>query len=204
MGQFSAEYAELLKERQLAWLQVQQEARAWSESLGLPLEIDIGCGSGDFLVGLAARYPGHAFVGIDRMLGRCRTTQAKIERLGLSNARVWRADCLWAVQALFLPGSVTTIHVSFPDPWPKRKHKHHRLLNQDFFAAAYATLKPGGQLRLMTDSEAYFTEFAETVQQFGRFVRLDWEDGRLYPSTEFQRFFESSGLPTHRLALGKH
>ena len=170
---------------------------------GWKIEIDLGCAKGPFLVGLASVEKETAFIGIESQAHRVLSATKKIARLQLDNALVLQGECLTAVKDWFDPATVDLIHVSFPDPWPKRRHHNRRLVNPVFLEAVFRTLKPGGSLRLMTDDQPYFRVMEAAVQTFGLYQPLPWDDGREYPKTEFQAHFEAQGLPSYRLALLK-
>jgi tRNA (guanine-N7-)-methyltransferase len=169
---------------------------------GTRLEVDLGCAKGVFVAGMAQREPETVFVGIESQLHRVTSTGKKIRRHDLANACVVRGECFLAVREWFSPASVDVFHVSFPDPWPKRRHHLRRLVNPAFLAAVQRTLKPCGSLRLMTDDLPYFQAMNQAVTVCGGFMEIPWDDGREYPQTEFQAHFESQGLPVYRLALG--
>jgi tRNA (guanine-N7-)-methyltransferase len=63
-----------------------------------PVEVDLGCGDGTFLAALAAENPDTDFLGIERLLGRVRSACRKIERNGLTNARILRFEISYAVE----------------------------------------------------------------------------------------------------------
>src|SRR6478609_7727027 len=95
-----------------------------------PIHVDLGCGDGSFLASLASDNPGGNFLGIERLLGRVRTACRKVERAGLANARVLRFEISYAVQYLVPANSITTFHLMFPDPWPKRRHASRRVISE--------------------------------------------------------------------------
>ena len=89
-----------------------------SESFGndRPIEIDLGSGSGKFLVEAGLRYPERNFLGIERLLGRVRKTRRKACQFSLKNVRVLRVEIDYAVKYLLPSGSISRFHLSFPDP----------------------------------------------------------------------------------------
>src|ERR1043166_8435137 len=109
-----------------------------------PLEVELGSGDGSFLVVYAARYPGRNFIGVERLLGRIRKLDRKALRANLTNARAIRIEASYFLQYLLPPHSVQTLHIYFPDPWPKRKHQRHRLINESFPAIAHHALAAEG------------------------------------------------------------
>src|SRR5438552_7970204 len=87
-----------------------------------PIEVDLGCGDGSFLVEIAAANPGRDFLGIERLLGRVRRAHRKITQRELTNARVFRVVTTYALRQMLPADSVALFHLMFPDPWPQRRH----------------------------------------------------------------------------------
>src|SRR5579859_3270994 len=123
-----------------------------------PLEVELGAGDGSFLVEYARRHPEHNFIGIERLLGRLRKLERKGRQAGLRNLRGIRIESSYFMRYLVPPGSVSALHLYFPDPWPKRRHWRHRLINSEFPALAHQALAPKGTVFLRTDDQAYFAQ----------------------------------------------
>jgi len=165
-----------------------------------PLEIDLGCGDGSFLIAMAKQYPDRDFLGVERLLGRVRKVCKKITRQALPNARVLRLDSRYVVEWLLPVATVSRIHLLCPDPWPKAKHHRRRLIQTDFLEAVHRALIPGGEFLFMTDHEEYFEWATEIFTAYGRFEPLEWqEDTFFYPKTDFQELWESEGKSMFRL-----
>ncbi len=168
---------------------------------GVPLEIDLGCHRGKFLVGMAERHPGVRWLGVEKLSGRVLRCRAKFGRFGLENAWAVRGEGLSGVRSAVDGGSVAAIHVSFPDPWPKRRHWGRRVVDLAMLEDAWELLAVGGTLRLMTDDAGYFAAMRAAVADFGRFVEVGWDDGRELVETEFERKFAEVGQRVFRVAL---
>src|ERR1700730_14243155 len=153
-----------------------------------PVEIDRGSGSGKFLVESGARYPERNFLGIERLLGRVRKTRRKACQLKLGNVRVLRVEIDYAVRYLLLPNSISRFHLSFPDPWPKRRHHTRRLVDGEFLDAISAALEPNGELWIKTDHVEYF-QWIEKLAALAltTFAEAPWEHE--YPNTDFDETF---------------
>ena len=123
---------------------------------GAPLEVDLGCGDGSFLVEMARHFPERRFLGVERLLGRVRKVCRKLQRAGLENARVLRLESRYTVEWLLPGDSVSRLHLLCPDPWPKARHHRRRLLQPEFLAAVARVLEPGGEFLFKTDNEEYF------------------------------------------------
>lgn len=165
-----------------------------------PLEVDLGCGDGSFLMEMARHHPERDFIGVERLLGRVRKVCRKCTRQGLANARVLRLDSKYVVEWLLPESAVSRIHLLCPDPWPKARHHRRRLVQEGFLDAARRVLVPGGEFLFMTDHEEYFEWAGEKVEAYGKFDRLEWsEDSFFYPKTDFQQLWESEGKRMWRL-----
>lgn len=165
-----------------------------------PLEIDLGCGDGSFLVEIAAANPAQDFLGIERLLGRVRSAHRKITQRELTNARVLRVETSYAIQQMLPRGSVTLFHLMFPDPWPKRRHWRRRVVTEDFLASVHRALTPDGLLRIVTDQIDYFREIERLAAQSPQFVISCDPEPRRAPSTFEKRFSQSE---IYRLVLRK-
>jgi tRNA (guanine-N7-)-methyltransferase len=132
-----------------------------------PVEIEIGPGTGSFLLPAAQHAPEINFFGIERSRGRAARLEQSIARLALSNARIINADAACALRKLIPAESVAAYHVYFPDPWWKRRHHHRRLFTPAFAAALAHTLSPGGRIHVATDVDAVFALMLESLESAG-------------------------------------
>ncbi len=166
-----------------------------------PVEIDIGCGDGTFLVGLAAQNPERNFLGIERLLRRTRTACRKAAQMQLQNARVLRIDIHYALARLIPPGSVSACHLLFPDPWPKRRHHRRRAVAPAFVAAVHRTLARNGLFHIATDHEDYFREMNRVIAHDVLFTISN--EAAAFPRSAFEQRFASQQATVQRLLLRK-
>jgi len=166
-----------------------------------PLEIDLGCGAGAFLAVLAQENPAHNFLGIERLLGRVRSVCRKVARLDLKNARILRMESNYAVTHLLPPASVTTFHLLFPDPWPKRRHHRRRAFTPEFVSSIHRALIAGGLFHVATDHADYFHQIERVIAATDIFV-ISREQNH-FPPTSFEQKYVARGLSIHRLLLRK-
>lgn len=136
---------------------------------GVSAELDLGCGSGSFAVALAARMPDRRIVAADVMIGRLRKVVRKARQSGLDNLAVIRAEAR-VLLALMLPdGSLDRIHLLCPDPWPKNRHRGHRLLCSDFTTQLHRVLKADGIFHFSSDDDYYCDAVGRVVGASGLF-----------------------------------
>ena len=166
-----------------------------------PLEVELGCGDASFLVEYARRNPGTNFIGVERLLGRIQKLHKKGSRLGLTNLRGVRIESAYFLQWLLPPQTVTALHIYFPDPWPKKRHHRHRLINEGFPALARTVLAPGGTVYLRTDDADYFEQMTEVfTAAVKKYEQVETPTSLAEITTDFEREFNAQGIPTLRAA----
>jgi len=129
-----------------------------------PLEVEIGPGKDDFIVRAGAASPGTNFLAVERIRERVDKLCGKIQRAGVANVRVFFGDARLGVARLLQPEQVQAFYIHFPDPWPKRRHAKHRLIQPAFTAQLAERLVPGGHLTTMTDVRPYAEQILECLE----------------------------------------
>jgi tRNA (guanine-N7-)-methyltransferase len=133
------------------------------------VELEVGCGKGLFLASAAAARPDCNYLGVELAPGYAELTAARCLRHGCSNARVICGDGTLLIRCLLADRSLEAVHVYFPDPWWKARHRKRRVLSEPFFRAAARTLVHGGLVHVWTDVEEYFREAVESAVASGLF-----------------------------------
>ncbi|MGA2243644.1 MAG: tRNA (guanosine(46)-N7)-methyltransferase TrmB [Verrucomicrobiota bacterium] len=163
-----------------------------------PLEVELGCGDASFLVHYARQHPATNFIGVERLLGRLEKLDRKGRRAGLSNVRGVRIESSYFLRHLLPPKSINALHIYFPDPWPKKKHRRHRLINELFPALAGTVLRGGGHVFLRTDDADYFAQMNEVFGGSKAFRRAETPAALAQVITDFERDFNAQGILTLR------
>jgi tRNA (guanine-N7-)-methyltransferase len=166
-----------------------------------PLEIELGSGDGSFLAQYAATHQVRNFIGVERLLGRLRKLDRKVSRLDLGNVRSVRIEAAYFLEYLLPPSSAHAIHIYFPDPWPKRKHHKHRLINERFPLLARQALNDGGAVYLRTDNAEYFARMKQVFAACAFFEETQTPEELAVSLTDFERGFLAKGVPTLRAAF---
>ncbi len=167
-----------------------------------PIEVDLGCGKGRFLLERARTHPHVNFLGIDRMLRRIRKIDNRARRLGLANVRLLRLEGYYSVAYLMPAESIRTYYIFFPDPWPKKRHHENRLFNPRFIDALHRTLQPDGSVHIATDHQEYFQEISAILRNDPRFAEIAPFQPTLAERTDFELWYEDK-TPINRLSLRK-
>ena len=117
-----------------------------------PLVLELGCGKGEYSIGLAKKYPNKNFIGIDIKGARFwRGAKTAVEE-GINNVAFLRIQ-IELIQYAFAEAEVDEIWITFPDPQIKYKRTKHRMTNSEFLERYKKILKPEGVVNLKTDSE---------------------------------------------------
>ncbi len=170
--------------------------------------VDLGSGSGGFLLAEANRNREALFVGFEMRLKRLVRSAKKLEQAGLENACAVYADGT-RLGEFFPPCSVDVALLQFPDPWPKVRHRQRRLLSSKRLRWSLERVcKPGGIFALRTDSSSCFLHALRTIGnwhgwQTTFFSNHTARDG-FPPSqtiTEFQQLFQSQKRAVYSLVL---
>ncbi|MCF7838310.1 MAG: tRNA (guanosine(46)-N7)-methyltransferase TrmB [Candidatus Marinimicrobia bacterium] len=181
-----------LELRPVDWLRPLDWTDVWDQASG-PVEVDVGCGKGRFLLARAARFPASRFLGIDRQLRRLRKIERAALRGGALNIRLLRADAAYVTPYLLPDASVDTFYIFFPDPWPKKKHWDKRLLDDAFVDALAAKCKPGALVHFATDHLAYFESVRTRFEARRAFAPCAPFAPRPEERTDFELLFSPLG-----------
>ena len=158
-----------------------------------PLEIDLGCGDGSFLVAMASHYQERNFLGVERLLGRVRKVIRKAEKSSLLNLKVLRLELSYTIEWLLPDHCASRMHLLFPDPWPKKKHHKRRMVNQSFCESLVRILKKDGEFLFKTDHPDYFEESMLTLENFDLLKQVPWNTDDFYPVTDFEKIWTKEG-----------
>jgi len=157
-----------------------------------PVEMEIGCGKGKFLVARAMGNPGINFLGIDRVSKFMNIGKTRAQKRVLPNIRFIRAEARAFLTEAIAPESVSIFHVYFPDPWPKRRHQARRVFTPEFLTLLHARLVPGGLVEIATDDKDYFAAMKKTIAATSEL----WENTR---ETVNERILDSMNKTNYEL-----
>jgi tRNA (guanine-N7-)-methyltransferase len=173
-----------------------------------PVELEIGCGKGTFILARAQARPEVNLLGVEWARAYCLYAADRCRRAGVANVRMLRIDAALLVSKLIAPQSLWRIHIYFPDPWPKARHHRRRLIQPAFVARLHELLKPGGQLLIVTDHLDYFKHIRRVVAAATGFVSVPFPQmgdtqGELV-GTNFERKYIAQGRPFYKAALMRY
>jgi tRNA (guanine-N7-)-methyltransferase len=161
------------------------------------VELEIGCGRGLFLAREGVARPNVNLVGLEVAKKIAQLAAFRCLNAGAVNVRVLVLDA-----RKFLPliadRSLSAVHIFFPDPWWKRRHRKRRIVAPDVLMQLQRVLKPNGRVQLATDVQEYFHAMERAFERFPEFRRgLDPTsqvgDHQLDYLTHFERKFRAAG-----------
>ena len=117
--------------------------------------VEIGFGSGFATALIAEKNPGKNYLGIEVHRPGIGRLFREIKEKALSNIRIIEYDAAQVMEMMIPRDSLEAIHVFFPDPWPKKRHRKRRLIQRPFTETLAACLKNDGYLYMVTDWEDY-------------------------------------------------
>ncbi|HZZ74178.1 MAG TPA: tRNA (guanosine(46)-N7)-methyltransferase TrmB [Pirellulales bacterium] len=129
-----------------------------------PLEIEVGSGKGLFMAAAATAEPEKNFIGIEIAERYARYAASRLKKRGLENAYMVAANAERVFQELISAASLAAVHVYFPDPWWKARHRRRRVMNESFVRNVERVLLPGGKLHFWTDVEEYYEATLELLR----------------------------------------
>ena len=159
-----------------------------------PLELDVGCGDGTFLIRMAQHSPERDFLGLERLGGRVNKIVRDARKARLNNVRVLCLESAYSLEWLLPAACASRLHLLFPDPWPKKKHAARRFMQPENLEALHRVLVPRGEFLFKTDHADYFAEATANADASPLFRRIEWLDAdEFYPITDFEALWLSQG-----------
>ncbi|MFM8267594.1 MAG: tRNA (guanine(46)-N(7))-methyltransferase TrmB [Ilumatobacteraceae bacterium] len=160
--------------------------------------LDIGFGAGEGLLGMLEADPAQAVIGVEVHTPGVARVVAEAAAAGWGHVRVVHGDVVEFVDRL-APGSLSGVRVWYPDPWPKQRQRHRRLLDAAMLARVADLLRPGGVLHVVTDIDDYGRDVAALASLDGRFDGGVIERPRWRPATRFEQRAEREGRSSTEL-----
>lgn len=168
-----------------------------------PVELEVGSGKGLFLQNAATAEPSRNFVGVELAKMYARKAAERVAKHHLTNVRVCPGDAKRFLARHVPSASLRGVHVYFPDPWWKARHKKRRVFGEPLLADIERALIPGGDLWIASDVEEYHGVMRDLVLANRRFESRPWPDLKdaehdLDYLTNFERKYRLEGRPIHR------
>ena len=165
------------------------------------LDVEIGSGNGEHFAYLAENYPDRLFLAIELKYKPIIQTVRRLKTRQLNNAKVIRYNaCL--IDRIFASNEINNVYIYFPDPWPKKRHHKHRLINKEFLERLYSVQKKNCFVKIKTDDKAYFTEIQELFKNSSYQLvecseNMHKQKNKISFMTFFERIFVRKNQPVY-------
>ena len=168
-----------------------------------PLEVEVGSGKGLFLQSQSEKQPDVNFLGVEISPKYCRFAAMRAAKAQRQNVKLIRGDAIRFFNEWLQPGTLAAVHVYFPDPWWKDRHRKRRVMRKEFVQRIETVLQIGGSLHFWTDVKSYFDEAlellaAETTLQGPIVVEASEPEHTLDYRTHFERRTRMNEQPVYR------
>jgi len=175
-----------------------------------PLEMEIGSGKGLFIQTASAGQPDHNFLGIEIAKKYAAHASARLARAGQTNAKMLAGDATpLLTPARVADESLEAIHVYFPDPWWKKRHRKRRVLSESNVRQFSRMLRLGGRLHFWTDVLDYFELTVELIAEIAPELGVPLPEKQRESThdldfhTHFERRSRRLGIPVYRVRYVK-
>jgi len=167
-----------------------------------PIILELGCGKGEYTVGLAEKYPDINYIGIDvkgaRMWRGCKTSQEK----KLKNVAFIRTK-VELIKYFFDKNEISEIWLTFPDPQPKKYKARKRLTSPRFLEIYNTILSPEGIIHLKTDNTGLFDYTLDVIKENGHqllyltknLYNSGYNDDKILINTYYEKMFLEQNIP---------
>lgn len=179
----------------------------WSERFGNdhPIHIEVGCGKGAFITGMAALHPEINYIAIDMQLSVLSYALDKAIEADLPNVQMMLVDGA-DLSEYFADGEIDQVYLNFSDPWPKGRHEKRRLTYKSFLGTYEKILRPEGEIHFKTDNRGLFEYSLVSLANYGMELKKVWldlhQDEEFAPQnvmTEYEQKFSQKGQVIYRL-----
>lgn len=164
-----------------------------------PVVLEIGAGKGRFLIDEGKAHPEKNFLGIEKSLHYHRVIVDRIVRHALTNVKTVNYDAFDVMQKLLPAGSVSEIHIYFPDPWPRLREQKRRIIRPAAVEEMRRILAPEGEGWYVTDHREYFEKAVPVMADV-----FAIEAGEVLhdpPRTNYEAKYQAQGRPIYQVAF---
>jgi len=173
------------------------------------VEIEIGPGKGAYLLAATQAKPDTFLLGIEAAAGYASLAATKLKESGRTNGVFLVDNGKLFLEDRVQPGALAAVHVYFPDPWPKRRHRGRRFFTEDVPRTLARAIRPDGYCLIATDNAGYAGQVARVMGNTPLFERDEEEEqrrialgpGHAFSPTNFERKYIEQGRVIRRYAF---
>jgi tRNA (guanine-N7-)-methyltransferase len=169
---------------------------------GNPIVLEIGSGTGRFLLTSAAARPDQNFLGVEKSLHFHRVVAERLTRRNLTNIRLINHDAFVVMRKMLPDRSIAELHIYFPDPWPRPREQKRRIIRAEVLEEMRRVLTDDGVGVFVTDHQKYFEKAAPLIGEFFRAERrIPSPDDP--PRTNYEVKYREEGRPVYEVRFRK-
>lgn len=170
--------------------------------------LEIGFGEGEFIAEVAKLNADWNFVGIEIKYFRFKKALRLIRKENLNNVKLIHIDADIAIEQVFAPHSFDRVYINFPDPWPKDRHKKHRIINNTFLNNLYEVMNEESIMEFTSDHLDYVEHTIEHFSSYKMFKNVYGKRGyadkvKDRPATRFEKDYKKENRKIYYLAYKK-
>ncbi|MCB9878687.1 MAG: hypothetical protein H6835_13910 [Planctomycetes bacterium] len=173
------------------------------------VEIEIGSGKGAYLIAATAAKPDTFLLGIEAATGYASLAATRLHETGRTNGLLLVDNGKLYLEDRCAEASLAAVHVYFPDPWPKRRHRGRRFFTEDVLDVLARVIRCDGYVLIATDNACYAGQIARVMGGACDFVRDEQEEqrriaagpGHAFTPTNFERKYLEQGRVIRRYAF---
>ncbi|WP_349408203.1 tRNA (guanosine(46)-N7)-methyltransferase TrmB [Pseudalkalibacillus sp. SCS-8] len=167
-----------------------------------PIHIEVGTGKGQFISGMAEKYPDINFIGIERQKSVVVSVIDKLKETDQKNVRMMNVNAA-DLKDFFSKGEIERVYLNFSDPWPKNRHEKRRLTYETFLQSYEEVMVPSGEIHMKTDNQGLFEYSLHSFSKYGMVlnnVSLDLHKSNFEGNimTEYEEKFSAKGNRIYR------
>lgn len=174
------------------------------EIQSFPVELEIGCGKGAFILGLAKQNPEKNYIAMEKISDVILLAAEKLKAEKIENVKLINGDAAKLLE-FFDKGEVERIYLNFSDPWPKKGYCKRRLTYKGFLDIYKMILAPNGEIVLKTDNVGLFDFSLEQFKEAGfklKELTRDLHNSEYAEQnimTEYEKNFSEKGFNINRV-----
>ena len=126
--------------------------------------LEIGSGWGEFAIALAKKQPDHLILALEKKKKRVLRAEKRQKSESIQNIKWMILDVSWFFDGVFGQDSFERVIINFPDPWPKKRHRKHRLMNEGLVKSLTRITSKKAMLEFASDSWSYMEESLRTLE----------------------------------------
>lgn len=170
--------------------------------------LEIGFGDGDFLIDMSKIKQNWNFIGIEIKRKRYLKALRKLKTCDVDNIKLLNIDASLAIDEVFELESFSTVYINFPDPWPKDRHRKHRIINNQFLTRLSKIMKDRALLEIASDHKEYIDQILCVSKENPNFKNLVAPDHYRHsvgdrPYTKYECEYIKEGRVIYYLSLLK-